>query len=403
MHAAMWTYPWDVLDLTADRVVEEQVAAGMDTISLATSYHAGRFLQPRSPVRKSYYPEDGTIYFRPTPALWSEARIVPKVAALVEEGDVLADLVRRRDAGGLRVACWTVCLHNTRLGLLHPEAVTRNAFGDPNIYNLCPSHPDARAYVTALVHDLSLHYRPDVIELESPCFMGFAHGFHHEKDGVGLGPEDDFLLSLCFCPACLARATRAGVDGEKAQVTVRAWIAETCERELPARRWPDFPARGLDVLRPWPEVHAYAMWRFEPVTSLVAAIREQTAYETKIHLIDSRDSWLEGCDRGAAASVCDGVVLCAYDMTAEAVSSLVREGRQSIGPDKDLGIGFRVMFPEMAGPADVVDRVQAAIEGGVESFNFYNYGLIPRARLDWIARAMTSASARNPVRRGRNK
>jgi alkylation response protein AidB-like acyl-CoA dehydrogenase len=37
--------------------------------------------------------------------------------------------VRRRDAGGLKVCCWTVCLHNTRLGMLHPEAVTRNAFG----------------------------------------------------------------------------------------------------------------------------------------------------------------------------------------------------------------------------------------------------------------------------------
>ena len=40
--------------------------------------------------------------------------------------------------------------------------------------------------------------------------MGFAHEYHHEKDGVGLTPEDDFLLSLCFCPACLARAAEAG-------------------------------------------------------------------------------------------------------------------------------------------------------------------------------------------------
>ena len=111
------------------------------------SYHAGRFLQPRSPKRKVYFPEDGTIYFHPTPARWEGLAIQPKVAEVIEGGDVLRELVRRRDAGGLKVCCWTVCLHNTRLGMLHPGAVTRNAFGDPNYYNLCPSNPDARAYV----------------------------------------------------------------------------------------------------------------------------------------------------------------------------------------------------------------------------------------------------------------
>lgn len=388
MHAAMWTYPWDILDLTADVVLGELVDAGLDTVSLATSYHAGRFLQARSPVRKSYYPEDGTIYFRPTSALWSDSRIVPKVATLVDEADVLADLVRRRDAGGPRVACWTVCLHNTRLGMLHPEAVTRNAFGDPNYYSLCPSHPDARAYVTTLVQDLSTHYRPDVIELESPSFMGFAHGFHHEKDGVGLCPEDDFLLSLCFCPACLARAAKAGVDGAKARVAVRRWIAEACERELPAPRWPDFPACGLDVFQPWPELFAYAMWRFEPVTSLIAAIRERTAPATRVHLIDVKDGWLGGCDIGQAAAACDGIVLCAYGMDGPAVSRLIGDCRRTVGRDKHLAAGFSVMFPEMAGPAAFLARVRAAIDSGVESLNFYNYGLIPRARLDWIAQAM---------------
>src|SRR4029079_10453429 len=101
---------------------------------------------------KAYFPEDGSIYFRPDPRLWEGKRIRPKVADLVaDRGDVLRDLVERRDATGLGVSCWTVCLHNTRLGMLHPDAVTRNAFGDPNFYNLCPSHPDARAYFRALV------------------------------------------------------------------------------------------------------------------------------------------------------------------------------------------------------------------------------------------------------------
>ncbi|TIW31783.1 MAG: hypothetical protein E5V71_21005, partial [Mesorhizobium sp.] len=151
--------------------------------------------------------------------------------------------------------------HNTRLGMLYPQAVTRNAFGDPNYYNLCPSHPDAHAYVRALAADITHTYKPDRIELESPSFMGFAHEYHHEKDGVGLTPEDDFLLSLCFCPSCLARAARAGIEGEAARELVKQWIAEACERAVPERRFPEFPASGLDTFLPWPQLHAYLLWR----------------------------------------------------------------------------------------------------------------------------------------------
>ena len=160
---------------------------------------------------------------------------------------MLRELIDARDRTGLSVAGWTVCLHNTRLGMRHPGACTRNAFGDPNYYSLCPSHPDVRRFAINLVADLTHGYRPDAVQLESPGFMGFAHEFHHEKDGVGLTPEDDFLMALCFCDACLARAARAGVDGEAARRTVRAWITETSERAVPAPRWPDFAARGPDV------------------------------------------------------------------------------------------------------------------------------------------------------------
>jgi hypothetical protein len=95
MQFSMWTYPWDVQDLSADRVAGELRDIGCTTISLATAYHAGRFLQPRSPVRKSYYPEDGTVYFQPRPAFWANQRIQPVVAEAVRAGgDVLAGVTR---------------------------------------------------------------------------------------------------------------------------------------------------------------------------------------------------------------------------------------------------------------------------------------------------------------------
>ncbi|MDR3373333.1 MAG: hypothetical protein P4L98_06340 [Ancalomicrobiaceae bacterium] len=395
MQLSMWSYPWDIQDLGLDRTVADlKGRAGLNAISLATSYHAGRFLQPRSPERKVYFPEDGTVYFRTTPSLWQGKEIVPRIARnIADGGDTLADLIKARDAGGMKVSCWTVCLHNTRLGLLHPGHVTRNAFGNPNYYNLCPSSPAARDYVVTLVKDVTTHYKPDRIELESPNFMGFAHEFHHEKDGVGLSAEDDFLMSLCFCDHCTTRAKRAGVDAEAARATVRGFIAEMCERETPVRRFPDFPEAGIDTFRDFSALHDYLVWRSEPVTSLIAEIRAAADPASRIVLIDLKDGWLGGVDLAAVGKVCDGAILCCYGMPPKEVSDLIAAGRKALGPDKYLGAGYRVFYPEVPSAADLAARAAAAAAAGADGINFYNYGLIPEKRLDWVRRAVDALPA----------
>ncbi|MFT4132539.1 hypothetical protein [Labrys sp. (in: a-proteobacteria)] len=397
MHLSMWTYPWDIQDQgLAGTVADLRERAGLNTISLATSYHAGRFLQPRSPVGKAYFPEDGTVYFRPDERLWQDKEIRPLMAQnLAERGDMLAALVEQRALGGPRVSCWTVCLHNTRLGMLHPGHVTRNAFGNPNYYNLCPSSPAARDYVVTLVEDVTRNYKPDMLELESPNFMGFAHEYHHEKDGVGLNAEDDFLLSLCFCEHCLARASRDGVDGRAAREIVRRFIADLCEREIPERQFPDFPAAGIDAFRAWPDLHAFLTWRSEPVTSLIREIRQKADPATKIVLIDLKDGWLGGVDHAAVGGICDGLILCCYDMTPAEIGEVLAAGRRALPPGKFLGAGFRVFYPENRGAADLVARVEAAVAAGAEGINFYNYGLIPAKRLDWVRAAVTAIASKD--------
>lgn len=390
MHLSMWTYPWDVQDQgVAGTFADLRDRAGLNTVSLATSYHAGRFLQPRSPRQKTYFPEDGTVYFAPDEALWRGKEIVPLMAQNVaERGDMLRALVDARDEGGMKVSCWTVCLHNTRLGMLHPGNVTRNAFGNANSYNLCPSSPAARDYVTTLVWDVTSRYKPDMLELESPNFMGFAHEYHHEKDGVGLTGEDDFLLSLCFCDHCVARGSKAGVPMEMARKTVAGFIAELCERDIPARRFADFPAAGIESFKAWPALHALLRWRTEPVTSLIADIKRNADPATKIVLIDLKDGWLGGVDLKAVGKVCDGAILCCYFMTPDQVSDLMVAGRAALGPDKYLGAGFRVFYPEVTSAEELGAGSKAAIEAGADGINFYNYGLIPAKRLDWVRHAV---------------
>ena len=275
--------------------------------------------------------------------------------------------------------------------MLHPQAVTRNAFGDANYYNLCPSHRDARAYVRALVADISHTYQPDRIELESPSFMGFAHEYHHEKDGVGLTPEDDFLLSLCFCPSCVARAAkrpastarrRAGSpgNGSSRPASVRCRNGAS----------PIFPRAASTSLRPGRSSMPICCGAFEPVTSLVAELREVADPTTRVVMIDLKDGWLGGCDLAALGKVCDGAILCAYDMQAGDVASLMAAGRAALGAEKFLGTGYRLFYPEMASPEVLTAKVKPALAPAVDGINFYNYGLVPAARLDWVSAARSS-------------
>lgn len=394
MHLSMWTYPWDIQDQGLEALAADLAGrAGLNTVSMATSYHAGRFLQPRSPAQKAYFPEDGTVYFRPDEALWQGKAIRPLMARnVVERGDMLEALTKARATTGLKVSSWTVCLHNSRLGTLHPDHVTRNAYGNANTYNLCPSSPAARDYVATLVRDITTNYTPDMLELESPNFMGFAHEYHHEKDGVGLNAEDDFLLSLCFCDHCAARAEKAGVPVEGARRTVARFIAELCERAVPERQFPDFPDAGIDAFRDHPDLHAFLAWRTEPVTSLIGEIKAAADPATRIVLIDLKDAWLGGVDLEAVGRLCDGAILCCYDMTPEAVSDVIRAGRALLGPEKFLGLGLRVFYPEVDGPAILAARAKAAVDAGADGVNFYNYGLIPAARLDWVKATVEAIS-----------
>ena len=140
-------------------------------------------------------------------------------------------------------------------------------------------------------------------------------------------------------------------------------------------------------------MHDYVRWRFEPVTSLAADMRQAAHSASRVHVLDIGNGWLCGSDLAALARVTDGVVMCAYDRSAEAVGADLAAARAAVGTDRFLGTGMRVFYPEMRGPGDLAVRARAAATAGVEEINFYNYGLVPAARLDWVRAAGTAARA----------
>ena len=76
-YRAIYAYAWDIAERGVDAFVAEVRALGLDTITLAGAYHAGKFLRPRGKAGRSTSPEDGTVYFRLDPARYG--RIKPEL------------------------------------------------------------------------------------------------------------------------------------------------------------------------------------------------------------------------------------------------------------------------------------------------------------------------------------
>ncbi|MDB5055812.1 MAG: hypothetical protein JWM44_3862 [Bacilli bacterium] len=395
MNYSIWTYPWDLLDIGIDQAMTEIAQAKLTGVSLTTSYHAGRFLQPRSPKRKVYFPEDGTLYFPFQKEKYRSLLIQPTAASLIKENPNFWDLVF--EAAGkqnLTVSGWTVCLHNTKLGMEYPEITVKNAYGDAYFYNLCPSHGEVRQYMKTMLEDLTTQYPFHAIELESLNYMGFPHEFHHEKDGVGLSEKDQFLLSLCFCDACKTRAQREGIDLRHAQQTVKQWIDAICERELPLPDDPQFMQLGIDYFAEHPEVVEYLHWRSTVVTSLAKELQEIMPARTQLYflsLLTPNMSWLFGVDFQEISKINDGIVVCCYDSPPQQVGASMAQSKKAANATQ-LHTGLRVFYPENHNKAEFLDKVALAEAAGTNGFVFYNYGLIPKARMTWIREAIESLS-----------
>jgi hypothetical protein len=217
MYAGLWMFAWDLADEGLDTVLGWAADSGLTALQIAGAYHAGWFIHPHNPRHRAYMPEDGCVYFHPTPALYENTVLKPKVATVCAETDWMRAAGERLDRYGLKLVSWTVCAHNTRLGLLHPDCTVQNCFGDRYPHALCPANDDVRTYLTVLCRDLANNLPLHAVQLESPGYMGLVHGHHHERDLTVLTPVERALMDLCFCAHCTARprsrASRSRASG----------------------------------------------------------------------------------------------------------------------------------------------------------------------------------------------
>lgn len=377
--------------------------AGLDGVSVALAYHAARDILPHNPRRKVQYFNEGAVYFRPHRGCYEALRIQPNVSALAHETDVLGEVCAEAGRRDLAVHAWVVLLHCDRPGE-YPDCSPRNAFDDPYLTDLCPANPDAREYINALCSDVA---RPEIATVlaESLHFHPLEHGFHHERCFVELGSVARYLLGLCFCEHCLDAGRRAGVDADALKRFSRAEI-ERCLSGDVENRVGELTRDEVDTLCRG-EMAGYTQARIETVTSLAAdaceAARDRGSRFCFIDLSGgikgyatgqpsgeptASIGWQFGIDVARIGNVCDQVEVAGYAADVDRLRTDLEAYAAFRSRESSLAVALRPTRPDTQTAADLREKVQAVQALGFERIDFYHYGFLPLAALDWIQEAL---------------
>ena len=154
MESSLFAFAVDVIDEGPEDVIAAaRERAGASGVSLAAAYHHARDILPHNPKRSVYFHDGGTVFFHPEPDRYAEIR--PVRGALARTRDPLRELCTAAEKRSMDTRAWTVYLHNSRLGSLHPDSTPQNALGDRFRTELCPAQPEVRRYAVALTADIA--------------------------------------------------------------------------------------------------------------------------------------------------------------------------------------------------------------------------------------------------------
>ena len=384
----MYSYSWDLAENGVAKSVEDFKKLGINSVTLASSYHAGKFLRPKSKTNKVYFPEDGTVYFKSDASRYGEIR--PISNSIYGDGKVLQELTETKS---ISVSAWLVLLHNTPLATMHQDSAVQNAFGDPYVYALCPSAPAARAYAVGLCKDVTESYKVDGISVESIGFPPYEHGFHHEMSFVKPNKWFSQNLGLCFCKPCISGAEKLNIDAKALKARVATNIHNYLEGDI------DYENDMADAL--WladvagdADLRKFLDFRSSVVTSLAEEIREGVRKDVEVAIIPSvarptGGAWYEGTDLKAIAKTTGVIEACFYEPSIDRIKADLTDIQvrtNNIGKIKGI---LRPAFPDLTSEDAVVGAVSELWDGGVKDIGFYNYGHIRSQSLKWIGKALT--------------
>jgi hypothetical protein len=379
-------YPWDV---DGDPAAADRIAGlGLDEVVLAAAYHGVRAVTPFHP-RHRIVTRDAAVYYAADPARWRGAALRPAPADPPGSFERAAGRLR---AAGLRVSAWAVLAHGCGLGADNPSCHVRNAYGDGYPWALCIGSPEVRDYAAVLAAEVAALGDADAIELEACGWYGIDHGGAHDKTAgaAAAGPAVQWLLSVCFCPACSDAYGREGADPEELRGAVRAALdqalgwggAAAGPAGAPDTAGPPdtrgeagdlLPAGAADVLL---RVRAAVAGR--AARQVIAAVR--AAAPGKQVLVHAHpDPRAAGANPGYDPSVllgpggADGIVLSCWDPAA--AGALVSRAAAAVPPGARIAASLLAVGGLGGRPETLGAQAEAVRAAGATELRLYHAGL----------------------------
>jgi hypothetical protein len=265
-----------------------------------------------------------------------------------------------------------VIAHNARLGEQFPDVAVRNAYGDVYPWALCITQDEVREYAVTLVGELAARDDLDGFELEACGWYGYDHQSAHDKSsGVRLNAFEEYLFSLCFCPACARAYADVGVAAEELRDTVRMRLDATFSGTTPA----EFDSTLAEAVA---RMRTAVSARFR--ADVVATARPHRTF-VHAHPDPLRYGANVGVDLSEPAA--DGLVLNCWrdvDEADAAITAATKAGHRVAA--SFLAVGG--MGGDIAGLPSRVERARAA---GADDLRFYHAGLAAPADLE-VLRAL---------------
>lgn len=377
MRYGAWLYPWDLFDFGPEAVMRDLHSIGIADVFLALSYHSVRALAPENPRRRHYDAEHAALYFPPDRRLWDRLGFTPTISDLVAAHGDPATIAR--SAIGelpLRLAAWTVCLHDSTLPRRQPAMATLDVWGQRSTRTMCPASPVTREYVRTLVTDVS--QRVQAVQLEAAHWLT-PHAVHAKTD-AGQPHLYRRLCGFCVCASCSAALAAHGVDAERVHAHLaRAAVGSLTEPERGAA----VPDAEIDMYLAdhVPDYFEFLRARTDAVTSLVALAHASTS--APVEFLSYGDRRASGADLAAIEQLGVSVRVLTYG-AASAVSAALEILQDTTDAPAHFGVGLSALPADAADEADLRAACDVARMQGADSVAFYNYGMLTAARRRWI-------------------
>jgi len=376
----MMAYPWDLDDEGIDSAMARMAGdIGVNTVTIAAILPDVHAVRRRNMPGPRVIDRPAGAHFQPDARFYSAARLRPAVSAWMRQRNPLSRITESAAENRLALRLRVSCCDMPTLVERHPMAGTVNVYGEQQRRWLCPSNPDVRAYLVAVVEDLCANYRPAAIELGALGFENRAVRYFEWSERAATTAMESNLLGLCFCPACRERAERLGENSENAAREVQARLEQ--EFSLASSQDDRNPAA---VLRRSETLAAYERMRSDSVLSLLAQMREHSSAKL---VLDCGSSGLSAGDVAAAAKFVDSFLI-AESKLDQLIPNDLSNWMSALEDPARVELRIQAAPPRVRDAQQFVRLVKAVADRGFGAVEFSHYGSMPEPALDWIRQAL---------------